>query len=287
MRTRWISALVGIPVFLGICVWNATPFRVGICCVALLALTEMLTVYRRTGRPPNPLLTALGLLAPAAPFANTYLLAPLRIGLPELLLAGVLLALLWEVVQAARTGEVRTGQSVGQGLLCGLYIALFFGLPSLRDLPEPAVNALLLTPLRVSLHLDFGASLVLLTVFCVWATDSFAFFVGRAFGRRKLAPKLSPGKTVEGAFGGLVASLLVGALFGHLLLNAAGWGLAVGSVAGILGQAGDLFESALKREAGVKDFGSLMPGHGGALDRFDSLLFVAPAVGLLFSFLLR
>ena len=117
---------------------------------------------------------------------------------------------------------------------------------------------------------------MLFVAVCVWATDTFAYFVGRGCGKHKLSPILSPAKTVEGAIGGLLGAVGVGIIFGlwiHLPIFRA---VGVGLIAGIVGQIGDLFESALKRELGIKDFGSVMPGHGGALDRFDSLLFVAP-----------
>ena len=122
----------------------------------------------------------------------------------------------------------------------------------------------------------WGAWLMLFVAVCVWMTDTGAYLVGRKWGRHKLAPSLSPNKTIEGSLGGLALALLTGALFGlwiHLPLRD---GLMVGLIAGVMGQVGDLFESALKREIGIKDFGGIMPGHGGALDRFDSLLFVTP-----------
>jgi phosphatidate cytidylyltransferase len=172
---------------------------------------------------------------------------------------------------------MRAGQNIGDGLLLALYISLFGGMGWLRADDRQALHGLF--P-----HMERGAAAVLLTVFSVWATDSFAYFVGRAVGKSKLAPKLSPGKTIEGAAGGLAAALCFGALFGWMFLGDAALGLVVGGIAGIFGQVGDLFESALKRELGIKDFGGIMPGHGGVLDRFDSLLFVAPIVALLLPF---
>jgi phosphatidate cytidylyltransferase len=115
---------------------------------------------------------------------------------------------------------------------------------------------------------------------CVWATDTFAYFVGRTVGRTPLAPTLSPGKTVEGALGGLAGAVIVGLCFGLWIHLPWVHSLVVGGIAGLAGQIGDLFESALKREAGIKDFGRIMPGHGGMLDRVDSLLFVIPLVYL-------
>lgn len=123
-----------------------------------------------------------------------------------------------------------------------------------------------------------GMGHLLVAVLTTWAVDVAAFFVGTILGRHKLAPTLSPGKTVEGALGGLAAGLVVAAVGGHffgmLPVASLGMGLAVGVAA----QLGDLVESSLKRAAGAKDSGSFLPGHGGLLDRFDSLLFVLPVV---------
>jgi phosphatidate cytidylyltransferase len=128
-----------------------------------------------------------------------------------------------------------------------------------------------------------GAVLLLLPLVLTWTSDTAAYFGGRTFGRRKLMPSVSPAKTVEGAVSGVIGTILVGALFGLLVLErwlgvAGGFvaGLVIGSVASPVAQLGDLAESLLKREAGVKDSGTLLPGHGGLLDRFDSLFFTIP-----------
>ncbi len=124
-----------------------------------------------------------------------------------------------------------------------------------------------------------GPALVMMTLILVWAADTGAYFAGRRWGRRKLAPRVSPGKTVEGAFGGLamVAAVAVtaGVWFGF---SAGQWSLFVGLcllcfAASVLG---DLFESMVKRQQGVKDSGTMLPGHGGVLDRIDSLTAAAP-----------
>lgn len=115
----------------------------------------------------------------------------------------------------------------------------------------------------------------------VWAGDIAAIFAGRAFGKRLLMPKVSPKKTVEGSIANLAAAVLTAWLLGRLLGLPDARSLGAGLAAGTLGQAGDLFESWLKRRAGVKDSGTLLPGHGGVLDRIDSVLFAAPAVALI------
>jgi phosphatidate cytidylyltransferase len=119
-------------------------------------------------------------------------------------------------------------------------------------------------------------ALVLWTMLVTWATDSFAYFAGRGIGGPKLAPRISPSKTWAGLVGGIAGAELVGALAAHWLGLGAPF-LYIGGFMGLLGQAGDLFESWLKRRAGVKDSGSILPGHGGALDRLDGFLPVVVA----------
>lgn len=141
----------------------------------------------------------------------------------------------------------------------------------LRELP-PAVAVPVL-----------GAALVAFPVALTWLGDSAAYFAGRAWGRRKLIPSVSPGKTVEGALASLFVATIAGAAFAALVFRA--WlGVPVTAVAGAAGgalvsvaaQVGDLAESLMKREAGVKDSGGVLPGHGGVLDRFDALFFTLP-----------
>jgi phosphatidate cytidylyltransferase len=128
-----------------------------------------------------------------------------------------------------------------------------------------------------------GTILVSFPLLITWLNDTFAYFVGRAFGRRKLMPSVSPGKTVEGSAAGLLAGIAVAMLLGNGILGPqlglaatpVVWGMGGGMVAAAA-QVGDLAESLLKREAGVKDSGTLLPGHGGVLDRFDALFFAVP-----------
>jgi phosphatidate cytidylyltransferase len=119
-----------------------------------------------------------------------------------------------------------------------------------------------------------GIDLLLWTFIVTWSTDIGAYFAGRRFGRRKLAPEISPGKTVEGLYGGIAAATLLGGAWAYAAhLGAALFALA--PILAVTAQAGDLFESAMKRRAGVKDSGAWLPGHGGVLDRLDGLVPVA------------
>lgn len=133
-----------------------------------------------------------------------------------------------------------------------------------------------------TIRLPSGRHWVLLGLAAVAAGDTAAYFTGRAFGRRPLAPRVSPNKTVEGALGGLAASLLAGVGYAAAFLPAVPWGYVAlaSSLVGATGQAGDLFESFLKRSAGVKDSGSILPGHGGMFDRADAAIAAGPVLYL-------
>jgi len=138
-----------------------------------------------------------------------------------------------------------------------------------------------------------GTALVFLPVFLTWSTDVGAYAFGRTFGRKKLIPSVSPGKTVEGAVGGLGLAIVMCLLYVRfILMPYAQLGLTIQGavlfaiVVSVTAQTGDLAESLLKREAGVKDSSRILPGHGGILDRFDSLLFVMPIAFLLLGRLL-
>jgi phosphatidate cytidylyltransferase len=159
--------------------------------------------------------------------------------------------------------------------------------PDAQGVTRAAV--LFMAPLYVGLPLgaiasirwtDGAMALALLVVLMV-VSDSAQYYTGRTFGRRQLAPLVSPAKTVEGAIGGLVATAIAGALLVPRWItpappSAAAMGAGLGLVLATVGMIGDLFESSLKRSAGVKDSSALIPGHGGVLDRIDSYLFAAP-----------
>ena len=143
-----------------------------------------------------------------------------------------------------------------------------------------AYPGLLISALVRLRQLDQGAWWVVLALVVTWFNDTGAYFAGRAFGKRKLYPRISPSKTWEGAIGGGLASIAGAVLTQHFFLPAVPvWGAAaIGLGASVLGPLGDLSESLLKRSFGAKDSGKLLPGHGGLLDRIDALLFNAPFV---------
>jgi len=169
-------------------------------------------------------------------------------------------------------------------------LVLWSGIPASESLPHAGALAFGSLYLGVPwIALTFlkhaGPAWVLLLLATVWLCDSAAYYSGRAFGRRKLAPLVSPNKTWEGAIGGTFAALFGGLgwslwQFGTIDPALLAWVL----VAAIAGQLGDLFESKLKRGAQVKDSGNLLPGHGGVLDRIDALLFAAPVLAIAVTF---
>ncbi len=280
MFTRTLSAIIGVGLWLAICFGGPLPFLGGVTILAALGIAEFVACYRRAlaREAESGMAQRDGLnMAPAwCGLAFPTLVYLLRLHrLTMLRPYAILLALIVGLFAALTARAARTGQALGRsralyGLIGMVYVGMLFSsFLLLRSLP----GRIGVRPFGFA---DRGAWLMLFVAVCVWATDTAAYLVGRYFGRHKLAPTLSPGKTIEGALGGLGGALLVGAAFGlwiHLPLI---HGLAVGAMAGSVGQVGDLFESALKREIGIKDFGRVMPGHGGTLDRFDSLLFVTP-----------
>ncbi|WP_026507631.1 phosphatidate cytidylyltransferase [Butyrivibrio sp. MC2013] len=129
--------------------------------------------------------------------------------------------------------------------------------------------------------------------FVAWISDTFAYFTGRALGKHKMTPVLSPNKTIEGAVGGVVFSMIAGVIFGLLMVKIAGGSydaipqyVIITFAASLISQIGDLAASAIKRDRNIKDYGSLIPGHGGIMDRFDSVIFVTPFVYILFDILM-
>ena len=283
MTKRIISGLIGIGLFLGGCFAEPLAFAFAVTLLTGFSLLEWNRAYcaAQPATPKRRVMIAFNTLAAAlgiayTPFAHFYLpTARGQIIFYSLILAGFVLLFTARVFAANKTGEALGRGRYIYGAIGMVYLgALFSSLVLLRDLPG-----------RISVHpfgfADRGAWLLLFVTACVWATDTCAYFAGRSFGKRKLAPKLSPGKTVEGFFGGLFGAMLTGAIFAAWIHLSPALGLAVGAMAGVVGPLGDLFESALKRELGLKDFGRIMPGHGGILDRFDSLLFVAPLAYLM------
>lgn len=260
--TRVLTALVALPVVVGAVWTGGYVFAAFVAIVCVLAQREFYALCRAAGTNPGE-----------------------RFGL----VAGALLA-----VQALWAPALWLGVAAFVAYLCTVPFRDDRSHPVLDlaatagGLVYPTLLLSALLPLRLDAaeHLD-GARLgaggegfwLTLAVMClVFATDTAAYYTGRAIGRRPLAPKVSPKKTLEGSAGGALGALGAAALFKHFALPSVPWGavLAAALAAGVVSQLGDLAESRLKRAAGVKDSGTLLPGHGGFLDRFDAMLVAAP-----------
>lgn len=136
---------------------------------------------------------------------------------------------------------------------------------------------------------EYGQYLVWLVFICSWVCDTSAYCVGMLLGKHKLAPKLSPKKSIEGSIGGIAGSAIVGAVYGYALRESMTTNISpvllfalIGAIGAVLSQIGDLAASAIKRNYEIKDYGKIIPGHGGILDRFDSVIFTAPVIYFLF-----
>jgi phosphatidate cytidylyltransferase len=246
---------------------------------------------------PTPWLATLLGLVVALGALEWARLGGLSGGVPSWLLVAYQLALLWLVdALSAYPGLIllALGLCAGWWLGVGITLALRRTLVAVdrRMRPVLLIGAPLLTALAwvsvVRLHAvpDLGPRLVLSLLVLIWVADSAAYFAGRALGRRKLSPMVSPGKTLEGLAGALAGAGTFGLFLVALdLLGGVGAVAGVGLCLGValFSVAGDLFESYAKRAAGLKDSGALLPGHGGVLDRIDSLIAAAPVflLGLL------
>jgi phosphatidate cytidylyltransferase len=254
LAKRVLSTVVLLPIFIWIVVGGpAWLFTLMIVGAGMRANWEFTRMFHRAG---VPVLRKAGLL-----WGGLVTLAFVRSDRAGAALAVVVLGLLAASLDRGGAGPARW-QRVAVTLLGVCYVNWLLGHAiSLRALPD-------------------GVQWVLLMVWVTWIGETAAYTVGSLVGRHKLAPGISPGKTIEGSVAQLAASLLAA-------LSAAGWlfpglrvrdAVAVGILLGVLGQVGDLVESALKRSVGTKDTGHIIPGHGGMLDRIDGLLFNAPAL---------
>jgi phosphatidate cytidylyltransferase len=275
MLARILTACVLIPLVIALVWWGpAWLLAVAAAAVALLALLEFLHLGERVGLRAFRKWT---LLCAAGLFYAQY-----SQGLTEMHSFGDGVAL----IQVHAKGAI----SVEVVLLIFVFGAALIVLAMKRPLSEslPAISigaaGLLFVALPFSylLRLDevsqTGRALILFTLVLIWAGDTFAYFVGKAIGKFPLAPALSPKKTWEGAIANLIGSIVVAVGFSYWLQIDVVALVTIAAFANAAGQMGDLLESAYKRAANVKDSGALLPGHGGMLDRIDSLILASPVV---------
>lgn len=258
MKQRIITAIAAAAVFLPIVIFGGWPFIAMVYLIASVALYEALKMKKLKLFSVPGIISLILLWIFLVPDQYSGFLEQLNYTKLELFFLGVLLFLTYTVITKNRF----TFEDVAFSIMSTLYVGLgFYFFIETREA---------------------DLTFVFYSLFIIWATDSGAYFIGRAIGKHKLWPEISPNKTTEGFFGGVVSALIVAALFsifGEMGVPAVIL-LAATAFLSVFGQIGDLVESALKRYYNVKDSGNILPGHGGMLDRFDSLLFVWPLIHL-------
>lgn len=277
MKTRIITAAVGLCVLaVVLALFNTILFDLALTGICLLAIHE---IFSAVGFGKKQWY----LYAAAVPYTLLIMLTTSASVRALVLPASFLVALFYNVCLVARCRELDFGKLSSFIYFSGVVVFCFYSLIHLkRCLPPEKYN--------------YDAVFFILLILCfAWGGDTSAYFAGRAFGKHKLAPVVSPNKTVEGAIGGVVGSMALGlvatVIYSMLSGRFAAFTvevnlrhylviLVMGAVASVLGILGDLFASAVKRQAGIKDYGTIFPGHGGVLDRFDSVMFIAPLVSI-------
>lgn len=256
-RTRLLAGLIGLAVILPIVFFGGPS---GTAVVVAIALIISLDEYARMAFPETPkaamgalMVGMAGLLLPAVAGAGA---GPTLAGLAWVVLgAGVV------VVVTGGSAIDRAADLMSRALWGVMWVGMLTFLIRLR-------------------HVEDGIVWVMVVLGIAWAADTGAYFAGRHFGRRKMAPVISPNKTWEGFVGGLLGSMVWVGLVEVVAMPEVSWARVclLAPVASAMGVLGDLTESLLKRSHGIKDTGQILPGHGGLLDRIDSVLFVAPVV---------
>jgi phosphatidate cytidylyltransferase len=266
VRERVISAAVLVPVVLVVFLLGNPWLTIGVAALSVFAAHETFGLLRQAGWPGEGL---AGIVA--APIAILATLPPVDGALYLCFVAAVVIV---TAMIAFREREPAGGFVLwGASAFGALYVSLLAFIPGVM-LVAPAIPA----GNAFSNLLDPGRIWLLILVLCVWGFDTFAYLSGRTFKRGHFMNHISPNKTWSGVIGGLIAAMVIGAL----LVGAAGQnpltGIVLGALIGVTAQSGDLAESLLKRTANAKDSGNLIPGHGGVLDRVDSLLFAGPTM---------
>lgn len=273
MKQRILVAVVGIPLLLAVLCW-APDWATALLLAALsvIAAHELLTAVCGAEKAKRwtalPAVTGALVIAAVYFSGEHYADSPAGTVLRWLIAAAVLALLLASVLTYGRPGALVL-QDVYVMAVAGLVIPWAFScMLQLRMLPH-------------------GAGMVLMPLVAAFCSDSAALFTGMACGRHKMAPLVSPHKTVEGALGGIAGGVVGMVIFRIVFYFCTlvplhiGWCVVIGLAGALMGELGDLSFSVIKRQVGIKDYGRLLPGHGGVLDRFDSVLFAAPMIWMI------
>lgn len=262
MKQRLISAFFGIIVLILVLLGNQTVFDVVVTLISSMAIYEVLGAV---GLKEKKTFTAFSVFMPLALMLASHFFEAYLLTVAFVFLAVFLLIMLFNHKRYSFSD-----------------VSMAFTSAIMLSVPFLFVS---MTRRLGNENLD-----VLVILIGSWITDSCAYFSGYFFGKHKLAPTISPKKTVEGSIGGVLGVIIIMVAYAYVagnimnvsvnLVSAA----VIGFVAGVVSQFGDLCASIIKREHNIKDFGNIMPGHGGVMDRFDSLMFVAPAVYYILKF---
>lgn len=269
LAIRSLVALVGVPLILLLTMAGGFYFFGLVVVLSGAALYEFYLLASNRGATPQGVTGLIFGLSVNAVFFHAKLLGRASmLSMSELFLMIFLffmpIVLLVELFRNRGTAAL----NVATTLFGVCYVSLFFG--SLIGVRE----------LFAGTTYEWGGYTVVVVLVSIWICDSAAYFVGLGMGRRKVFPRVSPNKTWEGTIAGFIAAVLAFVIGKMLVLPYMSYGSAIacGTIVGAFGQLGDLVESLIKRDTGVKDSSGLIPGHGGVLDRFDSLIFVSPLI---------
>jgi phosphatidate cytidylyltransferase len=302
--TRVLVAVIAIPGIVLLAWLGGYAWALFVAAVLVVALTEFAALSRAKGAAPQTGVMIAAALALLAVFLHERLSADIPAlvggGIPWPLqwqaflwitLLFMVVVLLVELFRAQPSPLLNLASTVLGTMYIGLFLGCAVGIREIFTVLEfhvgPVFGTADLNAQQLAQLDTWGAFTVIALLASIWMCDTAAYFGGRAMGKHKLFPRVSPNKTWEGAVWGFAAALgtMLAARFFVLDYLSIPHALALGALIGVLGQLGDLVESLLKRDAGVKDSSTLVPGHGGIFDRFDSFIFVSPAVFLYLDFI--
>ena len=258
--TRVLVSIVAIPAIIAVTYFGKVPFLVFVLAISLIAFYEFVLMLRNKNSHVNFL---LGFIAVAFLILNQY--HPMMNAYLFLIIWFVAL-LIFELFRNKDSALNNLGATLLSVLFLGLFGSSLLGIREFYSIDD-------------EFYLS-GGYLIISIMATIWICDSAAFFGGTALGKHKLFPRVSPNKSWEGAIFGFIFAILTMILAKFIVLDFLEWQdvIVIGLIVGIVGQIGDLVESLIKRDAGVKDSSALIPGHGGIFDRFDSLLFSSPVI---------
>lgn len=258
--TRIIVSAIAIPAIVAVTYFGHVPFLIFVLAISLIAFYEFYIMLKSKNAHVNLL---LGFIAVAFLVFNQYYVL---MNAYMFLIIWFVVLLIYELYRNTESALNNLGATLLSTMFLGLFGSSLLGIREFYSVDD-------------ELYLN-GGYLIISIMATIWICDSAAFFGGTALGKHKLFPRVSPNKTWEGAVFGFIFAIITMVIAKFVVLDFLEWidVIVFGLIIGIIGQLGDLVESLIKRDAGVKDSSALIPGHGGIFDRFDSLLFSSPVI---------